>query len=253
MERVDILLASYNGDKYIENQILSIIGQTYKNWKLYIHDDGSSDKTLDIITKYIKLDARIEFLNDNIYLRNPGANFMHMLKYSKSKFICFCDQDDLWLENKLEILVSEISTKNNNIPQVVYGNGYSWIPENCIIGRNAASVYPKSLQELLFFNGGYQGASAIFNSKMKECIDKKYDYIAMHDQILNLAGVLFGNIYFINKPLFLYRQHAPNFTPHIIQSRDEKIRKSLYNTKIPVIEKSYYKGIISFYNTYKLN
>lgn len=49
METIDILLASYNGSRFIENQILSIIGQTYKNWILYIHDDGSSDNTLDII------------------------------------------------------------------------------------------------------------------------------------------------------------------------------------------------------------
>lgn len=251
METIDILLASYNGSRFIENQILSIIGQTYKNWILYIHDDGSSDNTLDIIRKYEKLDSRIKLIDDGVSLKGPGANFMHMLGVSQAKFICFCDQDDLWLEYKLEVLLSEIISKDNSIPQVVYGNGYTWFPESYYMGRNSASVYPHSLQDLFFFNGGYQGASAIFNIKMKECIDKKYTYIAMHDQILNLAGVLFGNIHYVNKSLFLYRQHSSNFTPHIVQNGIERFERIIHNLKVPVLEEAYYLGIKSFYDIHK--
>lgn len=253
METIDILLASYNGSKFIENQILSIIGQTYKKWILYIHDDGSSDNTLDIIKKYERIDSRIKLINDGVSLKSPGANFMHLLKVSQSKFICFCDQDDLWFEYKLEVLLSEIIYKDNSIPQVVYGNGYTWFPENCYLGSCSASVYPQSLQELFFFNGGYQGASAIFNIKMKECIDKKYAHIAMHDQILNLAGVLFGNVHYVNKPLFLYRQHSSNFTPHIVQNKKERYGRIVLNLKVPVLEETYYLGIKSFYDIHKVN
>lgn len=81
---------------------------------------------------------------------------------------------------------------------------------------------------------------------MKECIDKKYTYIAMHDQILNLAGVLFGNIHYINKSLFLYRQHSSNFTPHIVQNGIERFDRIIHNLKVPVLEETYYLGIKSF-------
>lgn len=86
---------------------------------------------------------------------------------------------------------------------------------------------------------------------MKECIDKKYTYIAMHDQILNLAGVLFGNIHYINKSLFLYRQHSSNFTPHIVQNGIERFDRIIHNLKVPVLEETYYLGIKSFYDIHK--
>ena len=63
--KIEILMATYNGEKYIEDQINSIINQTYKNWTLLIRDDGSKDKTLDIIKKYEKVDKRIILLRDN--------------------------------------------------------------------------------------------------------------------------------------------------------------------------------------------
>jgi len=63
MSHVDIAMATYNGESYIEEQILSIINQTYSSWTLYISDDASTDKTLDIINKYEKIDPRIKLIN----------------------------------------------------------------------------------------------------------------------------------------------------------------------------------------------
>ena len=109
------------------------------------------------------------------------------------------------------------------------------------------------MRELFFFNGGYQGASALFNAQMRKCIDKTYDYVAMHDQILNLAGVVYGNIHFLDKELFLYRQHGKNVTPHIVQNPKEKMRRTVKNRMIPVLDKFYFEGIKAFYSTHKTN
>lgn len=247
MNHVDILMATYNGSPYVRNQILSIMGQTYQDWKLLIHDDGSTDDTLSIIKEFACMDARIQLIEDGIAKLGPGRNFMHLLQYSSAPFCCFCDQDDVWLEYKVSMLVAEIQRYDNTQPQVVYGNGYTWFPNSRLIGCHCASVFPKSLSELFFFNGGYQGASAIFNAEMKKRIDNPYRYVAMHDQILNLAGVIFGNIHFLNEGLFLYRQHEKNVTPHIVQNANERMKRAMVNKAIPVLQKEYFEGIKAFY------
>ena len=253
MNHVDILMATYNGGLYVTNQILSIVGQTYKDWTLLIHDDGSTDDTLLQIKDLARWDNRIRLIEDGVMGLGPGGNFMHLLQYSTAPFCCFCDQDDIWLEYKIETLVSEIICYDQSKPQVVYGNGNSWFPGEFLIGRRCASVFPKSLRELFFFNGGYQGASALFNAQMRKCVDKTYDYVAMHDQILNLAGVVYGNIHFLDKELFLYRQHGKNVTPHIVQNPKEKMRRTVKNRMIPVLDKFYFEGIKAFYSTHKTN
>ena len=253
MNHIDILMATYNGGLYVRNQILSIIGQTYQDWKLIIHDDGSTDDTLSIIKELVHMDKRIQLIEDGMKKNGPGGNFMHLLQYSDAPFCCFCDQDDVWLEYKVKAMFDEIQRYDNTIPQVVYANGYTWFSSKCLIGSRCASVFPMSLRELFFFNGGYQGASAIFNAKMRTCINKSYEYIAMHDQILNLSGVIYGNIHFLDKELFLYRQHDKNVTPHIVQNVKERMKKAMKNNKIPVLDKSYFEGIRAFYNVHKGN
>jgi len=79
-------MATYNGEKYIENQILSLMQQTYKNWTLYIHDDGSTDHTLEIVEKYIAIDSRIKLIDDQVKGLKAGKNFLHTLKSSSADY-----------------------------------------------------------------------------------------------------------------------------------------------------------------------
>jgi rhamnosyltransferase len=78
MTRIDILLASYNGENYIEQQILSIIAQQYQNWCLLIHDDGSSDDTVKIVLKWSSIDSRIRLIDNNIKCMGVAANFLRL-------------------------------------------------------------------------------------------------------------------------------------------------------------------------------
>jgi len=103
---VDILMATYNGEKYIKNQLLSLQQQTFSDWNLLIRDDGSTDNTLDIIQEFKKHDSRIKIIEtDGVKGRGPGRNFLELTKCSLSKYVIFCDQDDIWFEKKLELLV----------------------------------------------------------------------------------------------------------------------------------------------------
>ena len=107
-----VLMSTYNGELFIKEQIDSILAQKDVDITLYIRDDGSNDNTVKLIKEYIKKYDCIRFMNDNNNLR-PGASFMKLLlsvlkKEKKYDFYAFADQDDIWLENKVETLLNEI-------------------------------------------------------------------------------------------------------------------------------------------------
>ena len=97
---VAILMATYNGEKYLREQIDSLIAQTYRDWTLYIQDDGSKDATLDIIKEYS--DERIVLVDVGLTRQGACMNFMSLLNMVESKYYMFCDQDDVWFVDKIE-------------------------------------------------------------------------------------------------------------------------------------------------------
>lgn len=228
MVLVDILMATYNGAQFIESQILSIIGQKFKNWHLFVHDDGSTDNTLDIARKMSSLDSRITVINDSYIAKNAGMHFMYMLRFSEAPYTCFCDQDDIWFENKLSVMYKVIEERNSNIPQVVFSDAYLYYSDLNNVSRHLLYARPHTLKELLFINGGIHGSASLFNEKMRICINRQYDIIAMHDHILTLAGCCFGEITYINQKLFLYRQHANNVTGNMPTNIWDRIKRGLF-------------------------
>ena len=105
---IDILLATYNGERYIETQIRSLQAQTYGQWRLLVHDDGSTDHTLDIVRRLAADDARISLLDDGVQFHSAAQNFLHLIRHSTAPFCICCDGDDVWLAPKLERLYNEI-------------------------------------------------------------------------------------------------------------------------------------------------
>ena len=102
---VDILMATYNGGKYLRNQLLSLQQQTHKDWILWVRDDGSTDDTMVILLEFAESDDRIKIVGKTRGERlGPGGNFLGLTKYSTADYVIFCDQDDIWFEKKLEIL-----------------------------------------------------------------------------------------------------------------------------------------------------
>ena len=99
--KLAILLATYNGERYLQEQIDSLYRQTYKDWVLYIHDDGSTDGTCGIISKNAAEHGNIVVME---HQGGHGAkdNFFGMLERVDADYYMFCDQDDVWLEDKVE-------------------------------------------------------------------------------------------------------------------------------------------------------
>lgn len=254
MSRIDILMATYNGEKYISAQIHSILYQSYSNWNLIIHDDGSTDKTVEIVKGFCKIDTRISLVEDNFKVQNAAIHFMYMLHFSNAQYICFCDQDDIWLDKKLETMFNTIQATNNAIPQVVFSDAYLLHDDSNLIDGKLLFVKPTKLKEILFTNGGIHGSASMFNAKMKECLDVKHTYVAMHDHLLTLIGCSFGQISYLNQKLFLYRQHQRNVTGNMNTSVFTRLKQAFGKSSHKyILSDKTIKGVKSFREVYFKN
>lgn len=251
--KINIIMATYNGENYIENQILSLLQQTYKNWQLIIHDDGSTDKTLEIIRLYMEKDERIKLIEDNIIGLKVGKNFLHALKESTADYVVFADQDDIWLENKLEELITTMlkKEKNQDIPCLVYCDAYVWNLENGIQDVSVAGKVNSNLSDFIMLNGGYQGCSIMINKKLIELTKNYQGIIYHHDDLVSLLAHTFGKVYFIPKKLMLYRQHNLAVTGN--KNFKRNIFYKLFNNAGYVISSKHYDAKLAFYNLYKLD
>lgn len=248
---VDIIMATYNGEKYIENQILSLMQQSHKNWTLYVHDDGSTDRTIEIIKKYIAIDNRIVLIDDDLKGLKVGKNFLHTLRYSKSDYAIFCDQDDIWLEKKVEKLLNAIVENDClDMPVMVYCDGYSWTEKDGCINQDSIAIkHAQGLRDFIFYNGGYQGCSIIMNKKLIDMACSYNGYIYHHDDLVSLIAHTFGKVKFIPDKLMLYRQHQQAVTG--IKSYKKKPIDGLFNNVGFVVSKQHHKAKLDFYNIYK--
>lgn len=245
---VDILMATYNGERFVEAQILSIIAQTYNNWRLIVHDDGSKDRTLAIVRKWSQIDTRITIVDDGIICGGAAKNFMHLLNYSNSEYVMFCDQDDIWFDNKVELMYKEILNMDSLMPRVVYSNSYVWYPSVGITGL-ATFTHASNLQELLFLNSGIQGCVAIFDNKVRDHMKSYHGEISMHDHLLHLIAVTLSNVHFLDVPLMLYRNHGGNVTG---DTRVSLVNNSALfrNQSIPVVDDCHYETVKRFQTLY---
>lgn len=244
---VDILMATYNGAAFVEEQVRSIIQQTFTNWRLLIHDDGSIDATMDILHRLAEEDNRIVLIEDGMQHFGVARNFIHLVALSTAPYCMFCDQDDVWQPNKVEKMVHAIEQCDPTIPQVLYTNSFLWSPERGIISDKNTLTYPTTLRQTLFLNTGIQGAAAIFNRAMCEVIEQPLSYYAMHDHVLLLAGICFGEVRYLHESLMWYRQHSNNLTGNAPGSIRKKIQLMWQNRNVPLVSTKHYKGLAAFF------
>ena len=119
-------MATYNGEKYLYEQIESILNQSYENWILLIRDDKSEDSTVSIIEEYEKKDSRIRLLRDRKGNLGFVKNFEELLKNSQEEFVMFSDQDDYWEKDKIKnyIQILQKDEKLSQIPLLIHSNSF---------------------------------------------------------------------------------------------------------------------------------
>ncbi len=207
---IDILLPVYNGEKYLKEQIESICTQTYSNIRLIIRDDNSNDKSLNIIEEYAKKDSRIYVLKDKIGNVGLVKNIEILLKNSTSEYIMLADQDDVWLKEKVEKLFLKIREESKEIPVLIHCNCFITNKNLKIKGRFLGDKVKNYDVKDLFFKYYVQGASCIFNKKLKELSLPFVNSVYIHDRYLHILTEIFGKRIYLDECLMYYRQHEKN-------------------------------------------
>ena len=218
MPEIDILLAAYNGEKFIAEQIDSILNQTFQDFRLLIRDDGSSDNTQTIIEEYArKYPDKIEVVHDEAVCKRPNKNFMELLKHTKADYVMFCDQDDVWLPYKIQVTLwhmKELERKNPGKPALVF-SGLKVVDEN-LYSMNRFIQYSLDIVEYekftnLMISNVVSGCTSMFNNAL---YSKFKGYIEgmpfAHDSILAILAAMCGVIEHIPAAMILYRQHQNN-------------------------------------------
>ena len=203
-------MASYNGEKFIRQQLDSIIIQTFENWQLIISDDGSTDKTIELISEYQKI------WGEKIQLRNGPQkgfveNFLSLAcdKNLAADFYAFCDQDDVWLPQKLEVAIKQISNSCLiNEPYLYCGRTVSVNAQLKTIGQSTLFKQPPSFNNALVQSIA-GGNTMVFNRASKLIIEAVGVVpTPSHDwwlyMLISGAG---GKVFYDPNPLVLYRQH----------------------------------------------
>lgn len=218
MIKFDVLLSTYNGEKYLREQLDSILVQSDYVSKIIIRDDGSSDKSVEIIKSYqIRYYELIYFIDDGSGNLGVKESFYYLTKFATSEFMAFCDQDDFWLPEKLAVLSKFIEDRNLTLcktPLLIHSdltivddklNGLydSFINYIGVNGNN------DNVADLLIRNS-VTGCAAVINAPLAKLAVTYKDLFKFHDECAAVIASLFRGLYFIEEPLILYRQHGNN-------------------------------------------
>ena len=213
--KVTILMSTYNGEQFLAEQIESIRQQTYTDWQLLIRDDGSKDRTREIIQDFCQKDNRIHFVNpDSVENLGVIKSFFHLLKHQMSDVYFFSDQDDVWLPEKVEMQLEEAIKYDDNQPLLVYTDlkvvdQELNVVHESMIRTQSDHANTELLQEIT--ENTVTGGVSMINQALADLWTGQEEYdLLMHDWYLALLAAAFGHLVYIDRPSELYRQHSNN-------------------------------------------
>ena len=213
--KVNVLLSTYNGEKYLALQLKSLLEQTYQNMTIYVRDDGSEDNTRAILEHYRQKESetstsRIVLVGDE---KNPNIGYMEsfwtLLRESEpADYYAFCDQDDVWLEHKVEAAVRKLAQETG--PALYCSN-------KILVDRSLTPMKKQSRRRLKpgFGNAAVEcictGCTAVMNRELADILTARLpEYAILHDWWTYLAASYTGTVIFDPHPYILYRQHESN-------------------------------------------
>lgn len=237
-KKAAILMATYNGEKFLKEQIESILNQTYQNFVLYIRDDNSTDSTQSIIDEYVKkYPEKIVKVEDNRCAKGACNNFMYLLEYvynlDKYDMFMFSDQDDFWLKDKVEVTINEYEkVEKKEQPILIHTDlnvvdaKLNMINESFLRYSNLNGKY-KNFNNYLIQNN-VTGCTTFINKSLVDLIKFDIKDIRMHDWYFALLASAFGQVIFIDKATIKYRQHGKN----VLGAKKIKGIRGIYNKLI---------------------
>tara|TARA_B100001250_G_scaffold213982_1_gene183544 strand:- start:25530 stop:26348 length:819 start_codon:yes stop_codon:yes gene_type:complete len=221
-KRIYILLATYNGEKYLNEQIDSLLKQTYKYWVLWVHDDNSTDNTVSILKEYRKqYTDKIKLLDDSFSAGGAKENFTYLLNNIDHNYdyIMFCDQDDIWFEDRIEIFVNRMKgiECDNQFTPVLIHSDLTLVDESLSLISDSFFKYQKINPEwskefeLSLVQNSVTGCAMMINKQAKVISLPIGRNAIMHDwwillKILQKDGI----VEYLDVTTIFYRQHSLN-------------------------------------------
>jgi len=215
---IDIVLPVYNGADFLAAQLDSLQRQSFTSWRVLIRDDGSSDATPDIIKSYAEVDERILILSDEQGKLGAIRNFSCLLAHTRAEYVVLCDQDDVWLPDKIEKslnLLLRMEKDEPGIPLLVHS-------DLKVVDQSLKEIAPSFWQfqhvdpessgrigRLLVQNVAV-GCTMIMNRRLVELALPMPESVLMHDWWIALVACALGKVGYIHEPTVLYRQHGSN-------------------------------------------
>ena len=220
--RIIVLLSTYNGERYLREQLNSLVTQKLKPFQILIRDDGSSDATMDIIKYYADSYKFIKYYQgENL---GPAKSFMELInKAEEADYYALCDQDDVWFEDKLSTAVNTLEPiRPNDIP-LLYCSRFTLTDEKLNPLDSEISKlygYTDYAHSLLFQTA--PGCTFVFNRAARDEIvkyDMNREYCIIHDSVIHKVCAMLGKVILDETSHMYYRQHGDN---QIGLSADEK-------------------------------
>jgi glycosyltransferase involved in cell wall biosynthesis len=206
MEKISVCIATYNGEKYIDRQLRSIIPQL-RSWdEIIISDDGSHDRTQEVVSKFA--DKRILFIK-NKGKKGPVGNFQNALTQATGEFLFLCDQDDVWLPDKVQTCLTLL--KRNDL-----------VLTNCMLVDKHLNILHQSFFSIRgsrpgicrnLYKNSYMGCCMAFKRVVLDYALPFPSNLYMHDWWIGLLVELNGKVHFCDTPQMLYVRHGENASP----------------------------------------
>lgn len=241
MEQIDILMATYNGETYVKEQIESILQQTHTNFRLIISDDASTDNTKKILREFEQKDDRIKVYYQE---ENMGyvKNFEFLLKKVENELYALADQDDIWLPNKIEKSLANMKENDSDLvfcDLILIDEKGDKIADSFWKNKKLNKKIKKDKKcEGLRLNNYITGCTILSKKEFLPYIlpiPKNSKYL-IHDYWIAIVVSLKGKISYLKEPYVKYRQHESNQVGYKMKSKElkslEKIRNLFIDVKI---------------------
>jgi len=240
MVQLTVIMASYNGERYIEEQLDSILAQSYQKFNLLIADDGSTDSTMNILLNYQKKYKNIKIIQ-NINRLGVVSNFENLISLVETKYISLSDQDDIWHKDKLLVSMKNIEKINIKTPALFHSDLTVIDDKKNIISKSFFKMrgyeFPvvKSL-DIMLGRSGVMGNTIVFNQALKKEILPFPKSLEVHDYWIALVNELLGERISCNKSMIYYRIHNNNVSNSVDKINCNTLQKINSSITLP-----YYK------------
>lgn len=236
--KVSIIVSTYNGEKYINELMESLLSQTRQADEVLFFDDQSSDKTLDLITKFIN-DYQLELswrVIRNIYNKGWKKNFMEGIWESKGDIVFPCDQDDIWIDTKIEEM-EQIMIEHPDIDVLTSNYEAFYDSGKVVIGpeENDGKLIKQQVVQNIF-DTKYPGCTYCIRRKIIEQSKKYWESDFPHDALFWRLGIFSDTLYSYNKSLIRWRKHNDStYALESLQVKSAKKKREWFNYALRVI------------------